>query len=78
MKLLSIKRAGICWLTHLDELTDIQEHTSCDLVCEGCSDIAFCIEQQGLAKRWLNRDKVSTDKELFDFLEMRKDSRIKG
>ena len=78
MNLLSIKRAGICCLTHLTEITDIKGYSYCHLVCEGCSDKAFCIEQQGLAKRWLNRDKVSTDKELFDFLEMRKDSPIKG
>ena len=78
MKLLSIKRAGICCLTHLEELTDIKGHSYCYLDCESCSDKDLCIELESLAKRWLNRDKVSTDKELFDYLEMRKDSRIKG
>jgi len=78
MNLLSIKRAGICCLTHLTELTDIKGHTFCYLDCEGCSDKDLCLEFQRIAERRLNRNKVATDKELFDFLEMRKDSPIKG
>jgi len=78
MKLLSIKRAGICCLDHIAEITDIKGHSFCYLDCEGCSDKDLCIELQRLVERRLNRYKVSTNKELFDLLEMRKDSRIKG
>ena len=78
MNLLSIKRAGICCLTHLTEITDIKGYSYCHLDCEGCSDKDICLEFQRIAERRRNKYKVSTDKELFDLLEMHKDSKIKG
>ena len=78
MNLLAIKRAGICCLTHLTEITDIRGHSYCHLDCEGCSDKDICLEFQRIAERRLNKYKVSTNKELFDFLALRQSSHIKG